>query len=251
MDVCIYTDADNTLWDTDAIFTDAQLALLREAEALANRATSRSDRLEFVREYDQAIAARHHARLKYPPALLIRALRAGLSGVAPDEAGGRVVADGAVPTPAEEGALETYASTLKMFPPVLPTVREGLERARDAGVPVYVVTEGPLELVRQRLETLRLDSLTAGSLSAVKSRELYARLIQRARPRRATMVGDQLDRDIQIAHAAGMQTVLVQSRFRPAWTQGVSEEAADAIVDTFLQGIEWILSGSRHGGRHE
>jgi putative hydrolase of the HAD superfamily len=246
MDTCIYTDADNTLWDTDAVFREAQLGLLGEVETQCERTTRRSDRLEFVREYDQAIAARHHARLRYPPALLMRALRAGISGTSPDDAAVRVVAEGSVSTPAEQAALESYAKTLRSLPPILPTVREGLQRAQAADVPVYVVTEGPLDLARQRLASLQLDALTAGTLSAAKSRELYARLIQRSYPRRATMVGDQFDRDIQMARAAGMQTVLVQSRFRPAWTQDVSPEAADAIVDTFLQGIEWII-GRRRG----
>lgn len=241
MAACIYTDADNTLWDTDAVFREAQLGLLNEVEKLSERSSNRSDRLEFVREYDQAIAARHHARLKYPPALLVRALRAGLSGTTPDEAAGRVVTEGSVPTSSEELALESFANTLRTLPPILPTVREGLQRAQTGQVPVYVVTEGPLDLARQRLVGLQLHTLIDGVLSAVKSPELYARLIQRSSPRRATMIGDQPDRDIQMAHVAGMHAVLVHSRFRPAWTQNISLEAADATVDTFLQGIEWVL----------
>ena len=56
MAACIYTDADNTLWDTDAVFREAQLGLLNDVENLSERSLSRSDRLEFLREYDQAIA---------------------------------------------------------------------------------------------------------------------------------------------------------------------------------------------------
>src|SRR5690349_8683012 len=112
MAACIYTDADNTLWDTDAVFREAQLGLLNDVENLSERSLSRSDRLEFLREYDQAIALRHHSRLKYPPSLLVRALRAGLSGTAPDEAAARVVAVGAVPTSYEQAALESFANTL-------------------------------------------------------------------------------------------------------------------------------------------
>lgn len=250
MAACIYTDADNTLWDTDAVFREAQLGLLNEVEELSNRSASSVDRLAFVRQYDQAIAVRHHARLKYPPALLVSALRAGLFGESPDEAAVRVVAEGSVPTSSERLALESYANTLGTLPPILQTVREGLQRAQSGHVPVYVVTEGSLDLARQRLASLKLERLTDGILSAVKSRELYARLIQRAYPRRATMIGDQPDRDIQMAHSAGMRTVLVRSQFRPAWTQDISQEAADATVDTFLQGIEWVLrneESERHG----
>src|SRR5215469_3043537 len=131
MAACIYTDADNTLWDTDAVFREAQLGLLNEVEKLSDRSTSSTDRLGFLRQYDQAIAVRHHARLKYPPALLMSALRAGLFGASPEEAAARVVAEGSVPTSSEQLALEAFAKTLGTLPPILPTVREGLQRAQS------------------------------------------------------------------------------------------------------------------------
>lgn len=241
MNAWIYTDADNTLWDTDALFAEAQLALLKAAEELSGIQCAASDRLEFVREFDQAIASRHHARLRYPPALLVRALREGLSGYGPEPAAQRVLAQGAVVSELETAPLAIYAQMLSRMPPILIGVREGLGLAHEQGVPVYVITEGPIEKLRERLQALELGSLVAGMLSAVKTTELYARMKQRAAPNRAFMIGDQPDRDIRLAHEAGLQAVLVQSRFRPRWVQSADSSFADAIAEDFLQAVKWIL----------
>lgn len=80
MSAWIYTDADNTLWDTNALFMQAQLALLNAAEQFSGARAPHDNGLEYVRQFDQAIASFHHSRLRYPPALLLRALQEGLKG---------------------------------------------------------------------------------------------------------------------------------------------------------------------------
>jgi len=242
--IWIYTDADNTLWDTDAVFAEAQLALLSAAERIAGEQAQTPQRLQFVRQFDQAIAAHHHSRLGYPPALLVRALGEGLRGSAAAVVAQRLLAEGSVPTNDEAEALETYASMLSRVPPILGGVRDGLQLAREHAIPIYVISEAPLESIQTRLRALEFEQLTAGALSAQKSPELYARLKQRAAPRRAVMVGDQLDRDIRFAGAAGLQTILVKSRFRPNWTQTAETANADAVVDDFLAGINWAIQSS-------
>lgn len=104
----IYTDADNTLWDTNAVFADAQLYLLEHAEKIAGQPTPSATPLEYLRRYDQAIAKRHHLRLRYPPALLIRALVMGLQGAASEDAAAAVMVTGALPSAEEEIALKSY-----------------------------------------------------------------------------------------------------------------------------------------------
>ena len=82
----IFVDADNTLWDTDSIFADAQRNMLERVEAAASTAADSNDRLAYVRAVDQAIAERHHARLRYPPKLLVRGLAAALAGLPAERA---------------------------------------------------------------------------------------------------------------------------------------------------------------------
>ena len=251
MSIWIYTDADNTLWDTNAVFAEAQLALLNLAEDLSGVHHPINSRVEFVREVDQAIAARHHARLRYPPALLLRALRERLGGLSPEAAAQRVLAQGSVPTESETTGLCAYSRILSRVPPLLPGVRDGLELASKQGMPVYVITEGPIELVRTRLQRLELAALTTGALSAAKTPGLFARLKQRAAPHSALMIGDQPDRDIRFAHEAGLKTILVIGSFRPRWAQLAETDLADSMVDNFLdaikQAIQWnALSQCNH-----
>jgi putative hydrolase of the HAD superfamily len=240
--IWLYTDADNTLWDTDGVYADAQLSLLSAAELIAEHVGPTTGRLEFVRQYDQAIAARHHARLRYPPALLLRAIVDGLKGLPSEEAASLVVRHGHAPTESEAAALQTFNEVLSELPSLLPSVVEGLELAKRSGCPVYVVTEGPGELLQGRLRLHNIDGLVAGTVAASKTTELYERLIKRAAPRTAVMIGDQPDRDVRLAKQAGMKAVLIPSRFRPAWSSTADAAMADIVVETFLQAIEWVIA---------
>lgn len=237
----VYTDADNTLWDTDAVFAHAQLALLDAAERFTGKQAPSTERLPFIRRFDQAIAARHHQRLRYPPVLLARALSEGINGSSPDAAAQRALAQGAVATDDEAEGLRLYSEALSRTPPILPAVQAGLNLAHDRQIPVYVVSEGPLELVRTRLQALGVEGLTSGVLSAQKTSDLYVRLKQRAAPHRAIMIGDQLDRDIRLAREAGLETILVEGRFRPQWIQTSDTSYANAVVGDFLEAIRWAI----------
>lgn len=237
MSVWIYTDADNTLWDTDALFVQAQLALLDAAERFTGISGPGSDRLRYVRGFDQAIAVGHHQRLRYPPVLLLRALCAGLQGIPVESAAQRALREGAIPASTEAEALHVYADAISQMPPILGGVAEGLALAREQAVPVYVVSEGPQDILRARLQAHDLERLTTGALSAHKSRDLYSRLLQRALPHRAVMIGDQPDRDCRLAHEAGLRTVLVKGRFRPAWVDSSDVDCADAVVTDFLEAV--------------
>ena len=243
--IWIYTDADNTLWDTNAVFANAQLQLLEHAEHIAGVHAPLSERLDFVRQYDQAIAKRHHALLRYPPILLLRALTLGLGGVSVESAIARVLAEGAIPAEPEALALKLYQTNLAKTPKLLRGVSDGLSWVRQLEIPVYVITEGPAAITNGRLRELGLDGYVDGVLSASKSVELYARLVERAAPKIATMIGDQPDRDVLLPHKAGMQAVLVKSQFRPEWLADRNYEAhADAVADDFLAAVRWIVSES-------
>lgn len=240
MSAWIYTDADNTLWDTDAVFAQAQLALLDAAERIAGKQATTTERLAFVRQFDQAIAVRHHQGLRYPPALLVRALSSGVSGSSAEAAAQRALAEGVVATDEEAAGLASYSTTLSSVPSILPGVRRGLELALENQIPIYVISEGPLELVRARLRALDLERLTSGALSAKKTPELYIRLKQRAAPHRAVMIGDQPDRDIRFARESGMHALLVEGRFRPHWIRSADTTYADAVVQDFFEAVKWV-----------
>jgi FMN phosphatase YigB (HAD superfamily) len=91
------------------------------------------------------------------------------------------------------------------------------------------------------LQALDLERLISSALSAQKTPDLYTRLKQRAAPRRAVMIGDQPDRDIRFAHEAGLQTILVEGRFRPRWIQNSDSSYANAVVRDFLEAVQWAI----------
>ena len=76
----VFVDADNTLWDTNAVYAEAQLALLADVEHRVEQQGPAQDRLAWLRAIDQALAERHHAGLRYPPRLLAKATALALSG---------------------------------------------------------------------------------------------------------------------------------------------------------------------------
>jgi putative hydrolase of the HAD superfamily len=237
----IYTDADNTLWDTNSVYAEAQLGLLKRAEQIAGKRTPSPAPLEYLRQYDQGIARQHHSHLRYPPSLLIRALVKGLQGEPRETAVEHVLTYGAVPTEDEKCAVDTFQADLARVPPLLPSVQDGLRVAHDSGIPVYIVTEGPANVAHSRQVALGIERYTNGIHSATKTRELYLRLAEKAAPRRAVMIGDQPDRDIRLAHNAGLTTVLVAGHFRPAWLDKCDSDVADVEVRDFLSGIRWVI----------
>ena len=58
------------------------------------------------------------------------------------------------------------------------------------------------------------------------------------------MIGDQPDRDVRLAHGAGLKSILVMGNFRPEWLVEKDSEGADAIVADFSAAIRWIVDHS-------
>lgn len=235
----IYTDADNTLWDTNGVYEAAQRGLLTQIEELVGDRSSASDRLAFIRDYDQAIASIHHDHLRYPPDLLARALMLGIRGTPSAEAARQVVRAG--PLPDTERAAQAFHWMLQHSPPLLAGVREGLQLAADRGTAIYVVTEGPKERVARTLQQHGVEQFVSQILSATKTIDLYRRLKKLGDGAPIAMVGDQLDRDIRPAREAGMLAVWVPSAFLPKWHDAESTTAASFTAENFLDAITWLL----------
>lgn len=221
----LFTDADNTLWDTNQVFADAQLELLAAVESGVGEAYAGKDRLEYIRRHDQAIAEKDHRGLKYPPEYLINALWADLSkdrGRADDAAVGKI--------------LPAYFASLSAQAEIRPGVKETLKTLHDAGVAISVVSEGKRERVLEALEAHHLGEYVERTVVAEKSVTLYQRLRNLAGAHsNAVSVGDQLDRDIWFAKRAGMRTAYFPGGFMPGWTDRSHIEYADKTISDFSE----------------
>lgn len=243
----VLADADNTLWDTDSVFADAQLQLLSKLEEITQHACIDQDRLAFVRAYDQALAVRHHLHLRYPPQMLVAALAAGLaSSCAPDEVTADIISGRhsviGIKPPDAERALATYVAALANTAQLLPSVREGLDLAKTAGLAIYVMTEGRVDKQRRILAAHNLIDVFSGVWEFTKNREQFERLRRRFDRAEVVVIGDQVDRDIVPAHQAGCRTILVPSRFRPKWQNQNEYQLADLIAKDFLEAICWTIA---------
>lgn len=240
----VFVDADNTLWDTDSVFADAQRNMLKRVEAATNVAADADDRLAYVRAVDQAIAERHHARLRYPPKLLVRGLEEALAGLPAERAAWRNSFRNRLSDERVGEIEQAFFVDLRRAPKIRPGVREGLEALRTANCLVLIVSEGPRANVERTAKRLGLDSLVARIIEGHKQPELYRRVLRfTGAPKCAFMVGDQLDRDIAPAKAAGLETIYFPGGFRPRWTMDEAEAGPDHLIATFADVPGIVLAG--------
>lgn len=246
----VLVDADNTLWDTDAVFRDAQLLMLSLVETQTQSTCKASDRLAFIRAYDQALAQKHHLHLRYPPQLLVRSVEAGLAGLAPEAASQQAIAGqlsprGLVNQVSVDEIVAEYQQALSSTPRLLQGVADGVRAAKAAGLRLFVMTEGRVEKQKALLELHGLTALFEGVWEMTKERSQFDRVVTRFAESRVVVIGDQPDRDIVPAKAAGCSTVLIPSRFRPTWQTASDRGAADHIATDFLDAATWCIEADR------
>lgn len=252
----LFTDADNTLWDTDAIFAHAQLEMLREIEShLGVADASREERgLAFIRALDQRIAAAHPDHLRYPPALLADGLARAILGEDP-----ATVAEANYRWQTNSpylGVVERFTEHLERVPQLRPGVEKTLRQASTLGIPVIIITESSKEKCLHTLQQHGLERHVEDVISSKKSQQLFFDLRRMVSAQRALMVGDQLDRDIAFAHAAGFETFYFASGFRPYWhdksivTPDHEIDRYDALIEFLDQSDERISSGVDTGAHN-
>lgn len=223
----IISDADNTLWDTDAVFATAQLQLLAEVEDEVGKALKATDRLGWVREIDQTLAESHPHGLRYPPHLLVRGIAKSLLNRSIDSS-----------SPWEQGIAQAFSERVRRTRPTLRDgVREGLQLLREHDAKIVALTEGPYAVCVDRMAYHDLTTFFTATMSAWKSPTLFLRLVSlmNMSPNRAVVIGDQLDRDIVFAREAGIAAVYFPGGFAPRWTTAYDPESANAKVNSYSE----------------
>lgn len=234
------TDADNTLWDTDAVFRKAQTVLLSRVEADSDRTYLGSDALGFVRRLDQSLAMRHPDHLRYPISMLLDALRRVLEGESEPIAVNCALETTTAP-PRAKRHLEEYYATLSERPPLRPGVQQALPILHSNVSHVIVVTEGSERQIRRNLSAWNLDQYIDQVVSEKKSVALFRHLRAEIRSNNAVMVGDQVDRDLLPASAAGYQCIWFPGGFSPSWS---NQDVHWTSISSYEQAISLIAPNS-------
>ena len=242
----VFVDADNTLWDTNAVYAEAQLAMLTAVEQCVGRLLLVQDRLDWLRAIDQALAERHHAGLRYPPRLLAQATALALTGHKASTAARLAWAGGPEGTRMTEDDARRiekhFLQDIRTKPSLRHGVRRGLDRLKSAGCKMFVLTEGSRSKALALLEHHNLAGLVDRVIEARKEIRLFERVLSLTKnPSLAFMIGDQLDRDIQPAQRAGLTTVFFPGGFQPKWHPPESEGAPDYKVRNFDEAASIIV----------
>jgi putative hydrolase of the HAD superfamily len=246
----LYTDADNTLWDTNAVYANAQLALLREVEKACGL-TAPADEdlgLGFLRAVDQRIAQLHADGLRYPPQLLARALAASLQGK-PAEIAAKAAVEGAEYSSTLDSLADTFLVHLKAIPQLRPGVAEGIKVIADSGIPITVVTEERFERCQHLLEHHGIARAISRTVAERKTPSLYLGFKELDPSSTFFMVGDQWDRDIEPALAAGFRAFYFPGGFKPFWNSLGKQAVAHEIRD-YREVAEVIAFGLSEQSRH-
>jgi putative hydrolase of the HAD superfamily len=246
----VFIDADNTLWDTNRVYADAQLALLADVEIAAGFRAPEIDKLDWLRAIDQLLAEKHHAGLRYPPRLLAKAVALALKGQDPATAARFAWSGGQSEVQLDEdsaGKIEVdFLDCLKTPPQLREGVAEGLRALQAAGFRIVVLTEGHRERVLSLLEHYHLGDVVTRVMEVKKGQKLFNRVLALAHQPSATfMVGDQLDRDIAPAKAAGLKTIYFPGQFRPKWQPLEDDIQPDYRVENFNKAAQLIINATR------
>ncbi len=233
MSFVLIFDADNTLWDTNAVFHAAHTAML-EVLAKAQLVAAAPDQVTRLRTIDRALM-QHFGRHEYDFQTLVVAIVAhSQHGLPPDQAAAYATAKGAADfDPFTRAAITqahaVHTKTLAQLPPLVPGVMEMLthlhtSRAQRRHISMVLFSEGHPDRLEQTLTAYRLrqEGYFDEIVMERKSTNAFTRVGALGRQYvsgtathdvTTVVIGDSMTRDVRPANAVGFTTVYVPSQF--------------------------------------
>lgn len=231
----ILTDADNTLWDTNSVYRDAQLEYFDEITRIVGTKAQIPDKLAYLRNIDQGIASKHKDHFRYPPILLAEELYRSLNN---DFGGER---SNAVALSKDVAALLTRAANTfgSRVATTVPALREGvakgLSELQKLGARVVVVTEGPAERCDNLLRTHAIRDAVADVVHVARKNVVaFKQISDQSFTGPKLAIGDQVEKDLYPAKEAGFKTVFFPSDLKFKWSGTVNESFVDYRIQSYL-----------------
>jgi putative hydrolase of the HAD superfamily len=233
MDFVLIFDADNTLWDTNAVFHAAHIAMLEVFEA-AQLLTNAHHQMERLRAIDRALM-QHFGRYEYGFKNLATAVAHYYHyGVDPATAAARALTgDTQALKPTLQAAIDTayqvHTAALTHIPPLFASVADLLVHLRayrdvHPHIATLIFSEGHPDRLEKTLTAhlIRQRNYFDDIVIEFKTTEAFQRVGQLGRQYLAVpddhevmtiVIGDSLQRDIRLANAAGFTTVYIPGSF--------------------------------------
>jgi len=240
----LVTDADNTLWDTNSIYAEAQLSFLSDIEKVVGQECQVPERLAFVRRLDQGLALKHEMHLRYPSAHLAAAVENALLGYPTEQA-----IDSALRLNNVTVFAQRFGRQLDRFEERIrnrtPSLRQGvgdfLRQLDTRNLWLVVATETDSRRCYSVLQHHDLTHCVQDVVSGLKTPKFYDDISARYASTIKFSVGDQLDRDISPAMDAGFITIYFPSEFTPFWSPSAVSVSPDYEISSFAE-LDSIIS---------
>lgn len=230
MAAVIIIDGDNTLWDTNAIFTEAQMNILEE---LKNEGLDIDPETEFhtLRSFDDMLVKKYR-QYEYDFRVLALALylfynnwdqeKAIEGAFEAFERGIRIKGKGIA-----RKCYNAFKKKMQKFPPLFNDVKKTLAFLKDKlGNVLILISEGDKDRIRRVIRHLNIgiyfDYVIGGTKSVKKYREAASKGLEIFHKRypnilapKTVVVGDLLDRDILLGNKIGAITVHKPGGYKP------------------------------------
>jgi putative hydrolase of the HAD superfamily len=132
--------------------------------------------------------------------------------------------------------VDQFANDLGHTPNLREGVLEGFQLLREHDATIVVATEGSKARIESTLAFHDLSFYVKSCIEAPKTPQLYRRLAKATPRSQSWMIGDQIDRDVAPAAAAGFRTIYFPGPFLPSW-HPKDTTSASAIVKTYRDGV--------------
>jgi FMN phosphatase YigB (HAD superfamily) len=257
--VILIVDGDNTLWDTNVIFENAQLNMLRNLNK-ENLNIDPETEISRLREFDDVLV-RHYNKHEYDFSVLALSLYSFYKGLERDEAIRRACEafEKKLDIERMDFAIKCgnkFKEELRKFPPLFKDAKETLETLKQHDCVIILSSEGDKERVRRILRYYSMESYFDHVLNGRKSVEQFkeARKIgiqiwrmkhlEDKKIPKIMVVGDLLDRDIQFGNLIGAITVYKPGGYKGHQTPRNENEKPNYQIKEMHEVID-ILSFSK------
>ena len=252
----LVVDGDNTLWDTNAVFENAQFNMLRNLKK-QNLNIDPVSEFSTLREFDD-ILVKHYNKHEYDFSILAFSLYLFFKGLERDEAirRAREAFDNRLDVDGMDLAMECgnrFKKKLRDFPRLFEGAKRALQDLRRHGCVIILSSEGDKERVRRIIEHYSIESCFDFILNGEKSvgqfekaKKLGIRIWRMRHPRVDTIpetivIGDLLDRDIKFGNLIGAITIYKPGGYKGRQTPRSKDEIPAYEINEMHEVVNVLL----------